>query len=147
MNLRPNQIYVSVALLSLPIVMIIVNLVVSRTAYNSSITFFAVGLLPTAFLLYRLLYADKVARIIVSILSMGAVYIVYAYVQVFFADVPGDPTSISYRAFMEFKTPSKMLPVLMPALSFLAGVVLLHTPTMQTWFSNVPKTTEKQGEA
>lgn len=140
MNLRPNQIYVSVALLSLPIVMIIVNLVVSRSAYNSSITFFAIGLLPTAFLLYRLLYADKVARIIVSILSIGAVYIVYAYVQIFFAEVPGDPTSISHRALMQLKTPSKMLPVLVPALAFLAGVVLLYTPTMQAWFSNKPKT-------
>jgi len=126
---------------------LVVNLILYRAAYTSSITWFVVGLLPVSFLIYRLLYADKVARIIVSILSVGAVYIVHSYAQIFLTDIPGDPNSLSYRSMVGLRTPSNVLPVLAPAISFLVGIVLLYTPSMNTWFSNRNWNQETHGDA
>ena len=120
--------------MSLPIVATLVYLAIISSIHSRNAVFLLVVLLPLAFVVYRVAQADMIARAIVTILASVAIYIVYYYGWLLIADIPGDPESIAHIAATQLAVPSRVLPLLIPAIGYLVGAMLLYAPSLRVWF-------------
>jgi hypothetical protein len=96
---------------------------------------YTIVILPFVFLIYRLAYADRVARALVSLTVIVPLYVIYFYARIFFAPAPDNPESLASKAAMGLLAPSEMLPLLIPAIAYLIGVILIWTPSALSWFA------------
>lgn len=140
--------YVAIALLFLPVFVIFVNIILNGWIMVRTAAVFAIVISPLVFLVYRLAHADRFARGLVSLTLFAPLYVIYFYMRIFFAPVPDEPESLAWTATIGLVAPSEMLPLLIPAIGYLVGIILLWTPSALSWFANHESRNEQEeGEA
>lgn len=135
MTNRPRRIYVSIVLLLFPVLGMFMNTVLNGWIMVRTGAMYTIVILPFVFLIYRLAYADRVARALVSLTVIVPLYVIYFYARIFFAPAPDNPESLASKAAMGLLAPSEMLPLLIPAIAYLIGVILIWTPSALSWFA------------